>query len=152
MPQDTTPTLVEQLRSDLKEQPEYCLRPHQRMEYEEEAARLKTVVDAPDWQAGSAKVMARERYKKVLQTLQSQAPRAIDEPLRRDRVARLSQEVLDTVIKPAMLTLTEMRRNPAGAVGEFLRRENSPEVQTAIRSSLGPVVATLQKQLTGLTG
>jgi hypothetical protein len=125
---------VESLVADLHDQPEYCLRPHQRIEYEEEASRLRSVAEAPDWQAGAAKIAAQQRYRQVLNTLRSQAPKPIDEPMRRDRIAKGAQDVLDNVIRPSMLTKAEMRRNPAGAVGEFMRRENSPEVQRAIRT------------------
>jgi len=125
---------VEKLAADLHDQPDYCLRPAQRMEYEEEASRLRSVAEAPDWQAGAAKIAAQQRYRQVLNTLRTQAPRPIDEPLRRDRVAKAADAVLNEVIRPAMLTKAEMRRNPAGAVGEFMRRENSPPIQRAIRT------------------
>ncbi len=48
-------------------------------------------------------------------------------------MARLASEVLETVIRPALLTQEEMRRNPAGAVGRFLSTENSRPVQEAIQ-------------------
>lgn len=126
--------VVEKLAADLHDQPEYCLRPHQRKEFEGEAQRLREVVQAPDWQAGQAKVAAQQRYRQVLDVLNKQAPRAVDDKARRDRIAKDSKEVLETVIKPAMLSRAEMRRNPAGAVGEFLKRENSPPIQRAIRT------------------
>jgi hypothetical protein len=125
---------VESLAADLQDQPDYCLRPHQRVEYEEEAGRLRSIADAPDWQAGAAKIAAQQRYRQVLNVLRSQAPKPIDDTLRRDRVAKGANAVLNDVIRPSMLTKAEMRRNPAGAVGEFMRRENSPAVQRAIRT------------------
>ena len=126
--------VVESLAADLKDQPDYCLRPHQRLEYEEEAVRLRSVAEAPDWQSGAAKVAAAQRYRKVLGVLRDQAPKPVEEPLRRDRIAKQADEVLKDVIVPAMLSKAEMRRNPAGAVGEFMRRENSMPIQRAIRT------------------
>ena len=126
---------VTQLENELNEtkQPDHCFRPHQRVALEEEAERLKRTIDLPDSVTGTGKPHARLRYQQVIKMLAEQAPRAIEEPLQKDRIAKLRTEVLETVIKPSMLTKAEMRRNPAGAVGEFMRRENSPHVQKGIR-------------------
>ncbi len=126
--------IVSELENNLKDQPDHCLRPHQRISLEEEAVQLKGTLSLPDSITGAGKPHARERYSKVVKMLAEQAPRAIDSPLKKDEVDKQHKQVLNEVILPAMLSRAEMRRNPAGAVGEFMRRENSPYVQRGIRA------------------
>lgn len=132
MPTDVVAELEGHLNAT--QQPEHCLRPHQRIEMEEEAGRLRKTLDLPDTVTGAGKPHARARYGQVIKMLADQGPRPIEEPLRRDAVSALHKSALEDVIKPAMLSRAEMRRNPSGAVGEFMRRENAPYVQRAIRA------------------
>ena len=122
---------VQQLEALLHDQPQAPLRPRQMVEYRDEMDRLEGIANAPAWQGGD-RGAARIRYNHVKRIVAEQAPKPLD-PIRRDQVAKLSQEVMDTVIRPAMLPRSEMRRNPAGAVDLFLRRENAPAIKKAIK-------------------
>jgi len=124
---------VAQLEShlDATQQPKNPLRANQVQEFEEERQRLRSIVTAPAWQAGADRGAATKRYKQIEKLMHEQAPKALD-GARRDVVAKLAETVLQDVIRPALLPESHMRRNPAGAVDKFLRRENSKPIKKAI--------------------
>lgn len=122
---------VQQLASALSDQPANPLRNHQVEEYRGEQARLQSVVNAPPYVTGVDRGGAAKQYRQVSKLLDEQAAKPLT-GAKKDQVAKLANEVLDE-IKGAMLPREEMRRNPAGAVGKFLRTENSPEVQAKIQ-------------------
>ena len=120
---------VKKLKDVLSDQPVNPLRNHQVQEYRQEAARLQATVNAPSY-VNVDRGAASERYNQVNRVLSEQAAK----PLRdKDTVAKLADEVLENVIRPALVPQEEMRRNPAGAVGKFLRTENSREIQESIQ-------------------
>ncbi len=121
---------VEELESLLSDQPATPLRPHPVENYKEEKVRLDAIVNAPPFVDGDRSV-AFNRSRKITDLLDKQAPRTITDPARLNRVNRLTTEILETVIKPAMLSRAVMRRNPPGAVDAFMRRENSKIVKRA---------------------
>ena len=122
---------VAKLTQALKDQPKNPLRNHQVEEYTHEQARLKEIIQAPAFVSGD-RGTATKRYNEVTKLVESQ----IAKPLhgaRKDEVAQLAAEVLEGTIRPALLPREEMRRNPAGSVGKFIRVENSRPVQHAIQ-------------------
>lgn len=122
---------VSELKSLLHDQPINPLRPNQVQDYQEEADRNHKIAQAPPWQGGDRGVAVR-RHDQLQRMIREQAPHMIEEPLQRDRVAKLTSEVLTNVIQPALLTRAQMRRNPAGAVDAFIKREQSKPVKDAI--------------------
>ncbi len=123
--------VVQQLAQALKDQPANPLRNHQVEEYTRERDRLQAIVGAPAYVPGSRGVAAKQARE-----LDALMERQVAKPLsgdRKDQVAKLADEVMDKVIKPALLPREEMRRNPAGAVGKFMRQENSKPVKQAIQ-------------------
>ena len=124
--------VVKQLESALSDQPANPLRHNQVEEYKSEAARLQTIVNAPPYVTGVDRGAAAKRYRDVTQLIDKQVAKPLS-GAKKDVVAKAAAEVLETVIRPAMLPREEMRRNPAGAVGRFLRSENSAPVQEAIQ-------------------
>lgn len=123
---------VEQLTKELHDQPAVPLKPNQIKDYEEEMDRATKVAQAPPYVTGIDRGAAENRRRQIDSTLRNQAPRQIDEPMRRDKVAKLADRVLREEIVPALQSQVVMRRNPAGAVGAFLTGENSKPVKTAI--------------------
>lgn len=131
-------TIVEQLADELKDQPRNPLRPYQVKEHTDELARVRALAGGLDqdgrqqpWMPGD-RGAARQRMQRIQKVLHEQAPKPIEDGARKDKIARLTSEVITNVIAPSMLTEEEMRRNPAGAVGAFLRREGSKPVKDAI--------------------
>ncbi len=122
---------VAKLTHALKDQPKNPLRNHQVEEYTHEQARLKEIIQAPAYVSGD-RGAATKRYAEVTKLVDSQIAKPL-QGARKDEVAALSAEVLEQTIRPALLPREEMRRNPAGAVGRFLRVENSKPVQQAIQ-------------------
>lgn len=129
---------VAALAAKLHDQPKAPLRADQIDEYQSELRRLGYVAESRDqegtprpWIPGD-RGLARQSIQRIRKTLNEQAPRRIEEPQRRDAVARLTQEVIRDVITPALLPTSVMRRNPAGAVGKFMRGEASPAIKQAI--------------------
>lgn len=120
---------VENLEQLLHDQPYNPLRPNQRDNYREELRRLEAIVQAPPFVGGDrgAAVM---RHREVKKTLETQAPKPITGERAND-VHRLATEVLDTVLKPAMLPRAVSRRNPPGAVDHVLKNELSPTYKRA---------------------
>lgn len=123
---------VDKLDALLNGQPETPLRPHQVESLTEEKERLEKIVNAPAWNGGDRGVAAR-RMSQITKMLESQSPKLIKGTLASE-VYQAAQQVLTDDIRPAMLTREEMRRNPAGAVGTFIRQENSKPVQRAINT------------------
>lgn len=121
--------LVAQLNAELHDQPANPLRPHQIREYTAEKERVEEQLGSP-LTASVGRGQATLRLRQLRQALQD-APRPIEEPLRKDRVAKLARQVRDEVIRPAMLPQEVMRRNPAGAVDRFLAQENRKDVKAA---------------------
>lgn len=128
---------VEALKHELHDQPKSPLRHHQVKEHEEELARVDSLAGGMDqdgrqrsWMPGD-RGAAFQRSQRIRKVLREQAPKPL-EPDRRDRVVKLATDVIEGVIRPSMLTEAEMRRNPAGAVGQFMRREGSKPVKDAI--------------------
>lgn len=123
---------VTQLADALKDQPKNPLRNHQVEEYQAEATRLTQIVQAPAYVTGVNRGDANKRARDVQRIIDTQVAKPLT-GAHKDKVAALAQEVMETVIRPALLPREEMRRNPAGAVGKFIRQENSRPVQQAIQ-------------------
>ena len=123
--------IVESLKEKLTGQPTVPLRPNAVEEKREEMERLESFLKAPAWVPGN-RGAANQRYRKVKEMLETQSAKPIADAKHKDDVHRLSQEVLDTVIRPALLPIEVMHRNPAGAVDEFRKREGSKDVKHAI--------------------
>jgi hypothetical protein len=121
---------IDQLQSllDTERQPANPLRPHQVKAYREERERLDEIIHAPSWVEGD-RGQATKRYRALDKMLSEQAPRKSDQL---NEVKRLADEVLKTYIKPALLPLEVMQRNPSGAVGAHIRQEHHPESKRAI--------------------
>ena len=121
---------TKQLETLLHDQPLNPMRPNVRRELEDERDRLRTIVTAPVWQTGADRGQATKRFKQIEKTLANQAPKAVT-GARQDQVKAACDEVLGE-IREAMLPQSVMRRNPAGAVDEFRRREGSKAVKRKI--------------------
>ena len=129
---DHTTTLVHQLKEDLADQPKNPIRPHQiEDDHAEEFDRMRSMATAPPWVPGNRNAISK-RLKQKRANLEAQMAKPITDPAKRDRVHRRSQELLETVIRPAMLPQEVMRRNPAGAVDAYRAREASRPVKDAI--------------------
>ena len=122
-------TRVQALKTLLTDQPKNPLRPAQREDREFELRRLEAIVGAPDWQTGPTKGRAREAYRKIKQSYESQVAKPTAHP---DQVQRLVQEVMEQDIRPTLLPEAVMRTNPAGAVDAFRKGEGSPQTKNAI--------------------
>ena len=125
---------VAELKSLLTDQPAMPLRPDQVDEYQDEHRRLTGMAQGRDMDGNPNQTwlpanrgLASRTASRVKKILDEQAPKKITDPKRRDRVAALVQELEQTVIAPALLPVDVMRRNPAGAVGQVLKREMSRE-------------------------
>src|SRR3990167_582113 len=97
--------LVEKLESLLTDQPHNPLRPHQVEIYQDEMERLEKVVSAPSYVTGADRGGAAKRRRELKTLMEQQVPKKISDARRQDDVARLSQEILETVIKRAILAL-----------------------------------------------
>ena len=128
---DTVDPIVEKLEHLLHDQPLNPLRPAQVESYREELDRCESIANAPPYiQADRAN--ASMRCRQLRRMLDKQAPKPIEGEFARSEVNRLTNEVMDTIIRPAMLSRSIMRRNPQGAATTFLRREGSRPVKRAI--------------------
>ena len=123
---------VAQLESLLTDQPVNPLRPEQRKQYESELQRLGAIAQAPPYVQGD-RGEAVKRYREIKRTVESQTAKPLD-PDRASTVHALTKAVIQRTIQPAMLPQSVMRRNPAGAVDAFMKRENAPEVKRAVRA------------------
>lgn len=129
---DPRSTLVHQLKEDLSDQPKNPIRPHQIEEdHAEEFERMQGMTTAPPWVPGNRAAISK-RLKQKRANLEAQMAKPITDGAKKDRVARRAQELLETVIRPAMLPQETMRRNPAGAVDAYRAREASRPVKDAI--------------------
>ena len=123
---------VKQLEHALSNQPANPLRNHQVEEYQSEAKRLRDITTAPAYVTGVDRGAAAKRSREVEKAIAQQAAKPLT-GAERDKVVKLLAEVMEHDIRPALLPREEMRRNPAGAVGRFLKEENSPQVQHNIQ-------------------
>jgi hypothetical protein len=124
---------VKQLEAALHNQPANPLRNAQVEEYQAEERRLREVVQAPAYVTGVDRGAANRRAREVSKLINEQVAKPLSGDTK-DRVAKLANEVMENVIKPALLPREEMRRNPAGAVGRFMRQENSREIKRAVQN------------------
>ena len=129
----TEHTAVEKLEAALTDQPQNPWRPPQTEAYLEERERLANFVKAPQYVPGDRGAAA-NRLRQLDKMIADQAPRRIEEPIRANTMHGLAKEVLEGVIKPALLPRSTMRRNPAGAVDHFRRQENSKFFKRAARA------------------
>lgn len=122
---------VEELKTALAEtqQPKTPLRARQRQDWEDERRRLEAVRSAPSY-VGADRGAAQARLRTLDTMLNAQTPKPLGRD--QDRVAKLADQVMDTVIKPSLLSRSTLRRNPAGAIDAYNRGENSRAVKTAI--------------------
>ena len=123
---------VKQLEQALKDQPKNPLRNHQVEEYTAEKSRLEAMVTSPIYVTGVDRGKVSQRARELEKHIQTYAPKPV-QGAKKDEVARLAEDVMEHTIKPALLPREEMRRNPAGAVGKFIRVENSKPIQHAIQ-------------------
>ena len=114
---------VAKLKELTKDQPESPLRPYQMTEINEERARLTRFVEGPGYQPGD-RGAARNRIRQLDKMVAEQGTKTLTGP-KRDEVYKAAQEVLENDIKPQLQSRAAMRRNPAGAVGTFLKTEAS---------------------------
>ena len=128
---------VEQLKAELHDQPAMPLRPPQIDEYHAELARLGVMVEGRDqdnvprdW-LKNASGASRRRALQIRKTLDEQSPKRVTGD-RANRIHRLTEQVIDDVIRPALLPRSSMRRNPPGSVGHVLRTEFNPVFKDAV--------------------
>lgn len=122
---------VNQLRALLHDQPQNPMRPEQVRLMTEERDRCQGIANMPAWVAGANRGQAIKDAKRIDKQLREQAAKPIEEGHRRDKIAKLTVDLIGEV-KEAMLPRSVMRRNPAGAVDQFLRKENSRAVKDKI--------------------
>lgn len=123
---------VQQLATALKDQPANPLRNHQVEEYTSEKTRLDSIVNSPAYVTGVDRGAASKRARDLGKLIDGQVAKPLH-GARKDEIAKLAGEVMESTIRPALLTREEMRRNPAGSVGKFLRVENSKPIKQAIQ-------------------
>jgi len=129
--------LVEKLKAELHDQPHNPLRLPQVREYEDELAQLGAQVEGRDLDGKpqpwlqAARGASLRRAKQIKDILAKQAAKKLTGD-RANTVNRLVGEVLETIVRPAMLPRSHARRNPPGAVGHMLRTEFNPVFKDAI--------------------
>jgi hypothetical protein len=133
------PEALAQLTTILDEthQPINPLRHHQVREYRDEVRRIGGIIEQRDmdgtpgqnWIGGDTSKASR-RVRQIKDILTNQAPRKLTGE-RANRAHALATEIIKDAITPAMLTRAIMRRNPAGAVGEYRRREGTAAFKRA---------------------
>ncbi len=123
---------VQQLAHALKDQPANPLRNHQVEEYTREKERLEGIVGNPAWVTGANRSKAAQQARELATMVDSQIAKPV-QGAKKDEVARLAHEVMETVIRPALVPREDMRRNPAGAVGRFMREENAKPIKQAVQ-------------------
>src|SRR3989304_3978761 len=121
---------VSHLKDLLKDQPANPLRPQQIADLKEGRQRQESMHRAPACH-GVHKGATTAAIRKIDAMLDTQVVKPV-EPAKRDLIAAKTREVIETVVKPAMLPHEVMRRNPTDAVDHFMRGENSPRVKAAI--------------------
>lgn len=128
---------IARLKDDLADQPENALRPSQVQGYQDELAQLggmaqgRDVDGAPRDFLQSARGGALRRAKQVRTILDTQAAKRVTGE-RANRIHAGVKDVIETLIRPAMLPRSAMRRNVPGAVGHLLRTEFNPQFKDAI--------------------
>ena len=129
--------LVTSLEQELHDQPANPLRPHQIEEYQAELRRQGGMAQGRNQEGAATGWVPADRgaatatTRRIRKLLDEQTAKPISEPMRRDRVARLMAQVRDEVVRPAMLPQETMRRNPPGAVTQFMKSENSTAIKRA---------------------
>lgn len=121
--------LVAELEHALHDQPVNPLRPAQRQDWEEERTRLQGMVNAPNY-IQADRGAAHQRYRQLTKLLEEQSPKPITGD-RANEVKRLSEAVLDRVLKPQLQPAPVMRRRPPGAVDHCLKGEFSAAYKRA---------------------
>ena len=122
---------------DATHQPVNPLRHHQVQSYTEEMRRLGGIVEQRDadgrpgqsWIGGDPSKAAR-RVRQIHDILDTQAPRKLT-GTDVNRAHMLATTIIQDTLQPAMLTRAIMRRNPAGAVGAYRRREGTAAFKRA---------------------
>ena len=123
---------VKQLEHALKDQPANPLRNAQAHEYTQEIERLEGVAGNPAWVTGANRGKAMQQAKELRKMVDHQIAKPVQGE-RKDSIAKLADEVMETVIRPALTPREDMRRNPAGAVGRFMRVENAKPIKQAVQ-------------------
>ena len=123
--------VVAKLAHELKDQPANPLRNHQVEEYTREKTRLEAIVGAPAFVAGDRSKAARQA-RDLAKMVDGQIAKPVQGE-RKDTIAKLADEVMESVIRPALVPREDMRRNPAGAVGRFMRQENAKPIKHAVQ-------------------
>lgn len=123
---------VKQLEHALKDQPQNPLRYHQVDEYNREKARLEDIAGSPAWQTGANRGKAAMQAKELGKMVDHQIAKPVQGE-KKDLIAKLAAEVMEQDIRPALVPREDMRRNPAGSVGRFMRIENAKPTKQAIQ-------------------
>ena len=123
---------VKQLEQALKDQPANPLRNHQVEEYQREKSRLEDIAGSPAWQTGANRGKAGQQARELAKMLDHQVAKPVQGE-KKDLIAKLADEVMESTIRPALIPREDMRRNPAGSVGRFMRVENSKPIKQAIQ-------------------
>lgn len=122
---------VKQLEQALKDQPHNPLRYPQVEEYTREKDRLEGMASSPAWQSGANRGKAVQQARQIAKMVDGQICKPV-QGAHKDQIAKLADEVMEQTIRPALTTREDMRRNPAGAVGRFMRVENAKPIKQAI--------------------
>lgn len=123
---------VKQLEHALKDQPANPLRNAQALEYTQEIDRLEGVSQNPAWVTGANRGKAAQQAKALRKMVDHQIVKPVHGE-KKDMIAKLADEVMENVIRPALVPREDMRRNPAGAVGRFMRQENAKPIKQAVQ-------------------
>ena len=123
---------VKQLEHALKDQPQNPLRNHQVLEYTQEKDRLNSVASGPAWVTGANRGKAAQQARQLSKMVDDQIAKPVQGE-KKDLIAKLAEEVMESTIRPALVPREDMRRNPAGSVGRFMRVENAKPIKQAIQ-------------------
>ena len=129
--------VVERLKEELRDQPANPLRLHQVQEYQGELTQLAGQAEGRDLDGvkrdflAGAKGAARRRIQQIEKVLADQTAKKVTGE-RANQIHADVKETLETVIRPAMLPRSALRRNPPGAVGHLLRTEFNPAFKDAV--------------------
>ena len=93
------------------------LRHHQREDYKSEIASMTEML--PQLKTPQDRGNVQRRLERLKQTLESQSPPEVTGAMRDRLMARATE--LESKILPGMLSQEEMRKNPAGSVGQHMR-------------------------------
>ena len=123
---------VKQLEHALKDQPANPLRYHQVQEYTQEKDRLEGIATGPAWVTGANRGKAAQQARQLNKMVDAQITKPVQGE-KKDQIAQLADEVMEGVIRPALVPREDMRRNPAGSVGRFMRVENAKPIKQAVQ-------------------